>query len=123
MRFAGFRLCALGLLLVALCAGHAAAKQCRPSSESHSVWKHEGGMFKRQPNGKDWVEYNKEGEPGSTFTEKMKEGASTIVIHDNDREIDILLRDDLAGLRNKDGEEGKFQQLYQGSWMKVLDCT
>lgn len=110
---------AAAILLIAL-ASIVEAKDCRITN-AVSAWKHGGGSFKREGNTKNWVEYNDKGIPGTRFEESQREGPSTLVLFDPKREIHILLRDDLAGIRNKG--EHQFQQLYQGHWLKTVDCT
>lgn len=95
------------------------AKPCRLDSSSQ-VWKHNKGSFKRQKGTTNWVEHDENGAPGSKFVQTQTEGSS-IVIFDKEREVSILLREDLAGIRGKG--EGQFQQLYQGSFVKSVDCT
>jgi hypothetical protein len=84
------------------------------------VWKHAQGSFKKMPNGRDWQEVNNDGTLGSSFRQIHEEGSS-IVIRNDEREVELLLRDDLCGIKNKG--ESQFQQLYPGSWIQILDCT
>ena len=110
------------LVLVLLCALFTAAtvgKECKPGPE-RQVWTHENGSFRKQPNGRDWQEMNNDGTLGSLFRQIHQEGTS-IVIRNDEREIELLLRDDLCGIKNK-GEE-QFQQLYGGGWVRIVDCT
>ncbi|CUG90241.1 membrane-associated protein, putative [Bodo saltans] len=89
--------------------------------KSNSAWKHGGGIFRRKgPKSIEWTEYDNDGKAGSDFVEETREG-DQLVITNQVRGISILLRHDLAGIRNR-GEQ-QFQQLYQGGWMKVADCT
>jgi hypothetical protein len=105
------------LLLITMSAG---AKECK-LKKSKTAWKHQGGSFRKEGGGSlNWIEYDGEGKPGSTFVEELREG-DQVVIRNDERSIAILLRGDLAGIRNKG--EHNFQQLYQGHWMQVADCT
>merc|ERR1711991_720670 len=85
-----------------------------------AVWRHEKGSFKRLPNGRDWQEMNADGTTGSLFRQVHQEGTA-IVIRNDEREIELLLRDDVCGIKNK-GEQ-QFQQLYPGGWARIVDCT
>ena len=107
------------VLATAFCATPADAKDCKILNK-HLVWKHAGGTFRKLRGTNTWVEYNKEGNEGSRFSEKMVEG-DQVVIHDPARELSILLRGDLAGIQNK-GEQN-YQQLYAGGWTRTVDCT
>lgn len=102
-------------VLVALCVG----KECRPGPE-RQVWKHEKGTFKSVAGTKQWQEYNSDGTLGTLFRQIHQEGTA-IVIRNDEREIELLLRDDLCGIKNKG--ESQFQQLYSGGWLKIVDCT
>ena len=104
----------LTLLVLAAC-----AKECR-SGADRMVWKHEKGTFKNIPGTKNWQEHNNDGTLGSLFRQIHQEGTS-IVIRNDEREVELLLRDDLCGIKNKG--EGQFQQLYPGGWVKIVDCT
>ena len=109
-------------VLVVLAAA-AEAKLCRESPSS-SVWKHEKGSFKRV-GPKQWKEFNDKNVPNAeTFTEVLREGSS-IVIGDAKRGVEILLKEDIAGIKQRgDGQAaGNFQQLYKGSFLRVVDCT
>ena len=97
------------------------AKDCKVLNK-HLVWKHAGGTFRKIRGTNMWVEYNKEGQEGARFSEKMVEGEQ-VVITDAKRGVSILLRGDLAGIQNKGEQEGQFQQLYGGGWTKTVDCT
>jgi hypothetical protein len=97
------------------------AKECRIDATS-TVWKHAKGSFKKTRGTNEWVEYNENGEAGAKFVHQMTEGSSIVVL-DKDRDVSVLLRDDLAGIRNNKNGEHQFQQLYQGSWVKTVDCT
>jgi hypothetical protein len=110
-------LCAL--LAVALLPAGAAAKECQ-MGRSGDFWKHEKGSFKRVRGTKTWHEYNAENEKGGEFKQIQTEGTA-FVLHSKDRNVDILLREDLAGIRNK-GEQ-QFNQLYGGAFLKSVDCT
>ena len=109
------------LVVVSMCLSStmADAKDCK-LKKGHSVWRHGGGTFRRVKGTLLWEETNEKGEKQSVFEEKSREGGG-LIIHNAEREISILLRDDLAGIQNK-GQHG-FQQLYQGSWAKLVDCT
>ncbi len=111
-------LAVLVALVVVLSLG-AAGKECRPGPE-RAVWRHEKGSFKRLPNGRDWQEMNADGTTGSLFRQVHQEGTA-IVIRNDEREIELLLRDDVCGIKNK-GEQ-QFQQLYPGGWARIVDCT
>ena len=102
--------------MLALCTS---AKECKPGPDRH-VWKHEKGSFRKQPNGRDWQEVNNDGTLGSLFRQIHQEGTA-VVIRNDEREVELLLRDDLCGIKNK-GEQ-QFQQLYGGSWVRIVDCT
>lgn len=95
------------------------AKECRAGAE-REVWRHEKGSFKRMPNGRDWQEVNTDGTLGSLFHQVHTEGTA-VVIRNDERKIELLLRDDLCGIKNE-GEQ-QFQQLYGGGWAKIVDCT
>jgi hypothetical protein len=107
-------------LFLALAAG-ADARLCVPSKTA-TMWRHGGGTFKRTPgSAAEWREYSKENVPNdSKFRQVHVEGTS-IIIQDDERNVQVLLREDLAGIRNVG--EPQFQQLYQGEFVKVVDCT
>ena len=107
------------LLLASLSTSFSEAKLCK-LRKGHSVWRHAGGTFRRVRGTLLWEETNDKGEKQSVFEEKSRDGGG-LIIYSPEREISILLRDDLAGIQNK-GQHG-FQQLYQGSWAKLVDCT
>jgi hypothetical protein len=99
------------------------AKVCAPTNQA-LAWKHGGGYFQKLRSPADsgeWVEYDNKNGPGTRFTEILREG-NQVVLYNPDRNVKILLRDDLAGIAQGKDEQ-QFQQLYQGTWMKVLDCT
>lgn len=104
---------------VVLCVALVAAKECRAGA-ARQVWKHSKGSFKHVPGTNDWQEVNEDGSLGSLFRQVLTEGTS-IVIRNDDRKIELLLRDDLAGIKNE-GEQ-QFQQLYGGGWLSIVDCT
>lgn len=108
------------ILAIVLCTVTVDANLCKVG-KSNSAWKHNGGIFRRKgPKSIEWVEYDNDGKAGSDFVEETREG-DQLVIGNQERGISILLRHDLAGIRNRG--EHQFQQLYQGGWMKVADCT
>ena len=106
-------------VLLAVLPAAADARDCKMGKSGH-VWKHEKGTFKRVLGTKTWHEYNENNEKGGEFKQTLIEGSS-YVLHNKDRNVDVLLREDLAGIRNK-GEQ-QFQQLYGGSFVKTVDCT
>jgi hypothetical protein len=113
-------LAAVLLLLVLGTSTRVEANLCKVG-KSNAAWKHNGGIFRRKGlKSIEWTEYDNDGKPGSDFVEETREG-DQIVITNHARGISILLRHDLAGIRNR-GEQ-QFQQLYQGGWLKVADCT
>ena len=110
------------------------ARECvkRGGSQSKVLWKHAEGHFKRvrfNSDGKSvWSEVDKEGKITSIFVEKFKEPSGGIVIHNSERNVDILLRPDIAALRTPKNEgpvaqDGDFSVLYHGGWINILDCT
>lgn len=108
------------LVLLSLLVCLISSKACRVT-KSNSAWKHAGGSFRRKSSGSlEWIEYDGEGKAQSEFVEETREG-DQLVITSHQRGISILLRHDLAGIRNRG--EHQFQQLYQGHWMRVADCT
>ncbi len=100
------------------------AKLCK-ESRSSSVWKHEKGSFKKI-GGKLWKEFNDKNIPSSdTFEQVLTEGTA-VVLHDKKRDVQILLKDDVAGIKNSDAikrGDQNFNQLYSGHFIKVMDCT
>mmetsp|Transcript_80259 Transcript_80259/g.93722 ORF Transcript_80259/g.93722 Transcript_80259/m.93722 type:complete len:123 (+) Transcript_80259:73-441(+) len=110
----------VAMMVAVMCVGWVDGRTCKVG-KSHSAWKHGGGTFRKTaPGSLEWIEYDGNGVAGSSFMEELKEG-DQIVITNAERGISILLRNDLAGIRNKG--EHNFQQLYQGGWMRVADCT
>ena len=95
------------------------ARTCR-TLKAKNAWKHQGGTFRKVPRTLIWMEYDNKGIATSEFHEEMREG-DQVVITSEARGISLLLRGDLAGIRNRG--EHNFQQLYQGHWMKMVDCT
>jgi hypothetical protein len=114
-----FSVIVLLLLLLLLAPEGAHARNCR-TLKAKNAWKHQGGTFRKLPRTLTWVEYDGKGIATSEFTEELREG-DQVVITSQSRGISLLLRGDLAGIRNR-GEQN-FQQLYQGHWMKMVDCT
>lgn len=94
-------------------------KLCR-TLKARTAWKHAGGTFRKVLRTTSWIEYDNKGNAGSEFLEELKEGEQ-LVITNEARGISILLRSDLAGIRQRG--EHNFQQLYGGGWMKMVDCT
>ena len=107
------------VVLLAMCATAVDGRTCR-TLKAKNAWKHQGGTFRKVPRTLTWTEYDNKGIALSEFTEEMREGEQ-VVITSEARGISLLLRGDLAGIRNR-GEQN-FQQLYQGHWMKMVDCT
>lgn len=97
----------------------AEARECKVKKGSH-VWKHAGGTFRRIKGTLNWEEANEKGEGHTVFTEVTREN-DNLVIRNEERGVNILLRNDMAGIQNK-GQNG-YQQLYAGSWLKTVDCT
>jgi len=113
----------LALIAVAIgcCMRDANAKLCVESLSS-AIWKHNDGSFKKV-GPKTWREFNGKNEPNAeTFEEVLKEGTS-IVIHDKARDVQVLLKEDVAGIKQGGDIGGNFNQLYQGGFLKVMDCT
>lgn len=111
-------LAVLVVILAVWFPSQARANDCRPSSSY--IWKHNGGTFRKIVGSPTWVEYNANGEPGAKF-QQIQEENEQIIILDPERNVQILLRHDLAGIKNADQQQ--FNQLYQGSFLKTYDCT
>lgn len=125
---------ALVLCLLAFADQPTQAKDCLTRSPGTMMaWRHEQGAF--QCNncmgaGADavssgatrrlWSEYDKSRQLLNTFVEELREGAQ-LVLRDEGRDISILLRSDLCGIRT--GGEQNFRQLYGGTFMSIVDCT
>lgn len=111
-------------LLVAVSIIFVDAKMCR-ESKSSSIWKHAGGSFKKVgPN--TWKEFNDKNIPTPDVFEQVLTEGTAVVIHDKRRDLQILLKDDVAGVKNSEAirrNDPNFQQLYAGSFIKVMDCT
>ena len=100
------------------------AKLCK-ESRSSSIWKHEKGSFKKV-GPKVWKEFNDKNIPSPDEFEQVLTEGTAVVIHDKKRDVQILLKDDVAGIKNADAirrGDPNFNQLYSGSFIKVMDCT
>ncbi|KAL7711182.1 hypothetical protein N2W54_001908 [Lotmaria passim] len=138
MHARAFLVAVLLLALWLLCDAHvvllAEAKDCVTKNPATMMaWKHGQGSFecvnclgttadavnagavRRQ-----WREYDRERKLLNLFVEEMREGLQ-VVLRDDSRDIAILLRSDLCGIRT--GNEQNFRQLYGGGFMSVIDCT
>ncbi|KAG5505784.1 hypothetical protein JKF63_05120 [Porcisia hertigi] len=110
------------------------AKDCITRGPEHmSVWKHKEGSFQcnncigaesaalhSRAARRRWTEYDKDRHAVNTFLEGHRDNAQ-VVLEDDKRGVSILLRHDLSGIRNE-GEQS-FRQLYQGTFISVVDCT
>lgn len=120
--------------LLCSCAYPVSAKDCATrAAGAMMAWKHEQGSFQcvnclgaqaeAVQSGtvrRRWHEYDRERHLVNSFVEEMRDGTQ-IVLRDEGREISILLRTDLCGIRTA-GEQN-FRQLYGGTFMAVVDCT
>ncbi|KAJ9473093.1 hypothetical protein DIPPA_33223 [Diplonema papillatum] len=107
-------------LVVAMALVPAEAKRCE-MRDKKEIWKHNGGRFVNEPSGsRNWVEYNNDGDVQAKFTLQQRQG-NQVVLTDSKRNLKLLLQDDLCAA-NQDGGS-QFSQLYQGEWIKVMDCT
>ncbi|KPA78317.1 hypothetical protein ABB37_06452 [Leptomonas pyrrhocoris] len=97
------------------------------------AWKHEQGSFqcvnclgasaeavKTGAVRRQWREYDRDRRLLNSFVEEMRDGAQ-VVLRDEGRDIAVLLRSDLCGIRT--ANEQNFRQLYGGSFMSIIDCT
>lgn len=112
----------------------ASAKDCvTREGGTMMAWKHDKGSFqcvnclgaaadavKSGAVRRQWHEYDHERKLVNAFVEEMREGMQ-LVLRDEGRDISILLRSDLSGIRT--GGEQNFRQLYGGTFMMVVDCT
>ncbi|KPI83781.1 hypothetical protein ABL78_7181 [Leptomonas seymouri] len=135
-RTAGFRVVVLVALLCLLLqyAAPAMAKDCVVKGPGNMIaWKHDQGSFqcincfsasgdalKKGTGRRQWNEYDRDRRLLNSFTEGSREGAQ-LVLHDEARDVFLLLRPDLCGIRT--GKEQNFRQLYGGTFMSVIDCT
>ncbi|PWU91430.1 hypothetical protein C4B63_43g1033c [Trypanosoma cruzi] len=95
------------------------AKEC-VVKKGMRAWKYDRGSFLRDGQSITWHEVNEKGERLATFTELTRQEGQ-LLLHDEKRNMDLLLRSDLCAVRHK-GEEN-FRQLYAGKFMKTVDCT
>eukprot|EP00756_Hemistasia_phaeocysticola_P056093 Hpha_TRINITY_DN32124_c0_g1::TRINITY_DN32124_c0_g1_i1::g.18534::m.18534 len=116
MRTSGF---AFLLLIVLAFVTSATAKVCRmrPSNE---IWKHAKGKFVKKQDTKQWTEFDANNKEVAYFTETMRTG-NQVIVFDKKRNLQILLQDELAATNSDGGTQ--FSQLYQGEWLRVVDCT
>lgn len=130
----------LGIALMALLcclvisAVRVSAKDCATRDASAMLaWKHEQGSFqcvnclgagsgavKAGAMRRQWKEFDRDRRLLNTFTEEMRDGTQ-LVLRDEERDMAILLRSDLCGVRT--GAEQNFRQLYGGTFMTIVDCT
>ncbi|GET88392.1 hypothetical protein, conserved [Leishmania tarentolae] len=110
------------------------AKDCVTLDPNSMVaWSYGGGSFecdncigadavgiRRGTVRRHWKEYDKNRKVLHSFVEEHRESKG-LVLHGENRDVSILLRSDLSGIRT-DGEQS-FRQLYSGSFISVVDCT
>ena len=112
------------LLLSSSSSSLVSAKLCK-ESRSSSIWKHEKGSFKKV-GPKTWKEFNDKNIPSPDEFEQVLTEGTAVVIHDKKRNVQILLKDDVAGIKNAEAirrNDPNFNQLYSGHFIKVMDCT
>ncbi|KAH9597611.1 hypothetical protein LSM04_004777 [Trypanosoma melophagium] len=95
------------------------AKEC-DLKQGMRAWKHDGGMFLRDGNSVTWHEMDSKGTSIAVFTEQTRQDGQ-IILFDEKRNMQLLLRSDLCAVRQGDQED--FHQLYAGHFLKTVDCT
>ncbi|ORC89547.1 uncharacterized protein TM35_000123220 [Trypanosoma theileri] len=120
------RVCLLLLLLLVVLfadesgiSSRVLAKECSVK-QGMRAWKHDGGMFLREGTTLIWHEMDKKGTRIAAFTEEMRQDGQ-VILRDEKRDMQILLRSDLCAMRH--GNQEEFHQLYAGQFLKTVDCT
>eukprot|EP00796_Vickermania_ingenoplastis_P010070 gene10070-7040_t len=98
-----------------------AAKDCR-AVDDNSVWKHANGLFHRYPAGvmsnrAIWIEYDSERRKLAQFEEMQRQG-STVVLRDSVRDVELLLRRDVAAIKRNNPDNRASRGKQTRCWLK-----
>lgn len=121
-------LVALVVLLLVFSGAPAEAKDCK-TLKNGGVWKHSAGMFRRVLSKPAigtakpeyiWNEYDDKGQLITVFREVRRAQRQALLAND-EHGVEVLLQNEVCAL--KQAGSNQFQQLYQGSFVRFIDCT